>query len=305
MNKKILVLGGSYFIGRIFSQSLSKTKGFSLHVLNRGRFPLNLPGVAEYQCDRHDSATIQKKLPAVVYDAVVDFCAYTKEDIKSILNTIPGKIGQYIYISSCAVFEPSSNYPKAEDFPKVKSPAPGPGGEYAYNKALLENEAKESCAEKGIPLTILRPTFVYGPYNYAPRESYFFEHILSGKRIPYPEKTLALFQFIYVRDIAQILIQCLCNQMVYENDYNLSAPELISYDRLFDVFTEISGKQLQKELLSNDIIESERIPLPFPLDGHEIFSGTKISRTLGFTYTPFPEGMRETLDFYRKYVYKE
>lgn len=304
MEKNILVIGGSYFIGRIFCQALAKADGYVLHVLNRGRFPLKLKGVFEYKCDRHDGAAVKEALPAIRYDAVVDFCAYTKNDVKSLLEHIPGEVGQYIYISSCAVFLPSVDYPKTEDCPKVSSPIPGPAGEYAYGKALLEEEAGEICAKKGIPLTILRPSFVYGPYNYAPRESFFFDLILSGKEIPHPAKSLALFQFVYVRDIAQILIGCLANPIVYENDYILSAPALVSYDKLLEVFSAASGQTLRTKPLGIDEIEEKNIPLPFPLEGHEIFSGEKIARAISFAYTPFLEGMRETFDFYKKYVYR-
>ncbi len=304
MGKNILVIGGSYFIGRIFCQTLAKTGGFALHVLNRGRFPLKLPGVLEYKCDRHDGAAVKEALPAIRYDAVVDFCAYAKNDVNGLLENIPGEVGQYIFISSCAAFLPSGDYPKTEDSPKISSPIPGPAGEYAYGKALLEEEAGEICAKKGIPLTILRPSFVYGPYNYAPRESFFFDLILSGKEIPHPSESLTLFQFVYVRDIAQILTQCLSNPAVYENDYILAAPELVSYDKLLEVFSKISGQALQKKLLSIDEIEKQNIPLPFPLDGHEIFSGEKITRAIAFAYTPFSDGMRETFDFYKKYVYR-
>jgi len=305
MSNNILVIGGSYFIGRVFSQSLAKTDGFSLHVLNRGRLPLNLLDVAEYKCDRHDGAALQNTLPAIRFDAVVDFCAYQKNDVKTLLENIPGEVGQYIYISSCAAFKPSSDYPKTEDSPKVASPAPGPAGEYACAKALLEEESAETCARNNIPLTIFRPTFVYGPYNYAPRESYFFDLILSGKRIPHPKNNQTLFQFVYVRDIARIITRCLCNQAVYENDYILSAPELVCYDKLLKVLGQISGKKPDTRLMSVNDIEKENIPLPFPLDGHELFSGDKIACALGFAYTPFEDGMKETFDFYRKYIYKE
>ena len=54
MNRNILVIGGSYFIGRTFVREYAKTDGVTLHVLNRGRVPLNMPGVQEYACDRHD-----------------------------------------------------------------------------------------------------------------------------------------------------------------------------------------------------------------------------------------------------------
>ena len=53
MSKKVLVIGGSAFTGRVFCIQMSKNEDYELHVVNRGQFPLNLKGVKEYKCDRH------------------------------------------------------------------------------------------------------------------------------------------------------------------------------------------------------------------------------------------------------------
>lgn len=304
MEKNILVVGGSYFLGRIFMQKLSRMDGYSIHVLNRGRFPLRIPGVAEYKADRHDTETLRNMLPKIRFDAAVDFCAYCPGDARGLLESIPGGVGQYVYISSCAVFEPSPDFPKHEDAPKLSAQPSGPAGEYAFNKYLLELESNEVCADSGIHLTILRPCFVYGPYNYAPRESYYFNRILSGQKIPMPRNNLALFQFVYVQDCAQITAQCLCNPSVYNNSYNLAAPEQICYEKLLSVLSGAAGRAPETEYFDLEEILRQNIPLPFPLEQHELYAGEKIVRALGVSYTPFEQGIRESFGFYKKYVYK-
>jgi len=304
MKKNILVIGGSYFIGRVFVQTLINNSDYAIHLLNRGRNPLRLPGVEEHVCDRNDIATMKKVIPPLDYHAIIDFCADFPHEIETILENLPGTFKQYIYISTCTVYQPSLELPKFEDSPKISSPHPGPMEEYGYNKWLLENETKNICASRNIPYTILRPAFVYGPYNYAPRESYFFELLLAGKTIPVPEHSLALFQFIYVKDIANILSACLGNEKAYNNTYNLAAEELISYGKLIDVLQQVSGKRINTKRLSIDTINKHNIPLPFPLDQHEIYSGSLVSSTLDFNYTPFVDGMQETFNFYKQYIYK-
>lgn len=304
MKKNILVIGGSYFIGRIFVTALAKKSEYSIHVVNRGRSPLRLPDVEEHVCDRKDIAGIKAKIPALDYHVVVDLCADFPNEIESMIENLPGTIGQYIYISTCTVFEPSNDLPKFEDSPKRSSPQPGPLEEYGYNKGRLELETDNVCGRHNIPYTILRPAFVYGPLNYAPRESYFFDLILSVKRIPFPKDSMALFQFVYVKDIARILFACLGNEKVYNSTFNLAAEELISYAKLMEVFEKVSELRVITEDLSIEAINRNNIPLPFPLDQHEIYSGSLVSRTLDFKYTPFIQGMKETFEFYKKYAYK-
>jgi len=304
MKKNILIIGGSYFIGRIFVMGLSKKSDYSIHLVNRGKNPLNLPGVEEHVCDRKDITKMRKAIPPLDYYAVLDFCADFPREIANLIENLPGTIGQYIYISTCTVYKPSLDLPKFEDSPKHPSPLPGPIGEYGYNKWLLELETQNVCQKHGIPYTIMRPAFVYGPFNYAPRESFFFDLILSNQTIPLPKDSLALFQFVYVKDIAKILFACLGNEKVFNNTYNLAAEELISYDKLIEVFEQVSGNPIDTKRVSIDIINKNNIPLPFPLDQHEIYSGSLLADTLSFKYTPFIEGMKETFDFYKKYMYK-
>jgi nucleoside-diphosphate-sugar epimerase len=304
MKKNILIIGGSYFIGRIFVMGLSKKSDYALHLVNRGRNPLRIPGVTEHVCDRKDLKEMKKVIPPLDYYAVLDFCADFPQEINNLIENLSGTIEQYIYISTCAVYKPSLDFPKFEDSPKPSGALPGPMGEYAYNKWLLELETQNVCQKRNIPYTILRPAFVYGPFNYAPRESFFFDLLLTNKTIPVPQDSLALFQFIYVKDIARILFACLGNERVFKNTYNLAAEELISYDKLIEVFEQVSGNSIRTKRLSIDTINRDNVPLPFPMDQHEIYSGSLITDTLNFKYTSFLEGMKETFEFYKRFSFK-
>ena len=94
--KNILVIGGSYFLGKVFVEELAKEKDYSIHVLNRGNRPLKMDGVNEIVCDRQNAALLKTRIPFLNFDAVVDFCAYTPDDIQIILSVIPeNSIKQY------------------------------------------------------------------------------------------------------------------------------------------------------------------------------------------------------------------
>ena len=72
-----------------------------------------------------------------------------------------------------------------------------------------------------------------------------------------------------------------------------------SYKRLLEVIEKVSGKKFEITTMSVDEINRRQIPLPFPLDGHLIYSGTSIQSVLDFEYTPFEDGMRKTYDYYQ------
>lgn len=299
--KNILIIGGSYFVGRVFVEELLKQQGYSVYVLNRGNIPIKKEEVTEIVCDRHDLEKMKAALPDIEWWAVVDFCAYTPEDITGTLNVLHGgRVNQYIYISTASVYSRTNDLPIGEEAQKLTGPQPelGPFADYGYKKWLAEKELQNLAATRGLPYTMLRPAFIYGKYNYAPRESYFFDLIVRGERIIIPEDNLALFSFVSVWDVARIILGCVGNSESFNRAFNASSGELLSYRRLMEVFEIVTGEELHIETLPLDAIV-EKISLPFPLDEHLVYSGTLVQSIMDFSYTPFVEGMRKTYRYYR------
>ncbi len=214
MKKKILVIGGSYFYGRVFTETIVRNEGCRIVLVNRGNNPLKIKGVEEIVCDRRDISGLKTLLPKVEWDAVIDFCAYTPQDVQPLLAELSKKLAHYILISTVSVYGPSRDLPIMEDSAKLTGPQTqlGPAGRYGYDKLLAEQFVTDHCLQQKIPYTILRPSIIYGKYNYAPRESYFFDLIASEKTVVLPEGDLSLFQFVSVWDAAEILHLCIGNQ---------------------------------------------------------------------------------------------
>ena len=296
--KSILVIGGSYFVGKVFVEELIKHDDYSIYVMNRGNKPLNLEGVHEIRCDRHDIAAVGQAVPPMEWHTIVDFVAYDPTDVDTLIQSLPGSIGHYIFISTTTVYENSLEIPMKEDAPKLTGPLPGPHGDYGYKKWLTELKLKEICEQKGIPHTSFRPAFIYGKYNYAPRESYFFKLIAQNKAIVVPLLPQSLFSMVSVWDVVNTIIASLGNEKVFNNAYNLSAGELICYDKLIDVLEKITAKTFNVQRLSVVKIDAERIPLPFPLEEHLVYSGELIRDILNFKYMSFYEGMTRTYNYF-------
>ncbi|MDD2735410.1 MAG: NAD-dependent epimerase/dehydratase family protein [Desulfuromonadaceae bacterium] len=299
--KKVLVIGGSYFAGRVFVEELVKNKDVHVHVFNRGRIRLGIPGVTEHRGDRDDATQIRNAIPVEEWDAVVDFCAYTPRHVELMMHNMPGKTQQYIFISTISICQNSLKLPIREDAIKVSGPQPelGPYATYGYDKWRAETVLQQACSHDGIFCTILRPAIIYGFYNYAPREQYFFDLLEKGETFVIPEGCPALFSFIWVVDMAQMIIRCIGAEKAYDQVFNLASDELISYPRIVEVLEEIIGRKIPVIHKSIAEINRERIPLPFPIEEHLVYSGAKLQRLLDFVHTPFTTGMRETFNFYQ------
>ncbi len=299
----LLIIGGSYFAGKTLVTHLAENPDYELYVVNRGNRPLHLPGVTELVANRTDPEALRQVLPALSWAAVIDFCGYTAEEITGLLDVLPpGNHARYIFISTVSVFAPTRMLPLTESSPPLTAPVPelGPAADYGYQKHLTEQALLRAGPEKGWSWTILRPAIIYGPENYAPREGYFFNLIINEETIVIPDTELALFQFVSARDMAAVIQTCLENETTRDSDYNLAAPELISYPRYIEVLEEITGEKLPVMTMKISAINDRRLPLPFPLDSHIIVSSEKLIRDTGFCYTSFTEGMRHTWQWYRQ-----
>ncbi len=310
---KILVLGGSYFYGRVFTMLYAKKH--EITVLNRGTYSMEDLGVGQIKGDRHDEKVLEK-LAALetAFDAVVDFCGYAPGDVAAIVKHLPGKTKQYIFISTVDVYKRGIRGFKNEETPYEDRSIEGEAGEYIRGKVALEQELKEVCGQKDIAYTVLRPGVLYGPYNYAPRESLFIQIALKNHVLPEITDAAGKFQFVYVKDAAEAIEKCLLNKKAYGQAYNLCGNEVLDY-RLFIEGLESAMREDESETESGRLAEShsqpffcsripmtvkeaaaQGIPLPFAVyeEETELYSNEKSKKELGMVYTSFHEGMKKT-----------
>ena len=299
--KKILLIGGTYFAGRVFAMIASQN-GYSLSFINRGRYSMEFLGnVKEYRCDRHDAAGLSA-IPFGEYDAVVDFCAYEPGDCASLLKSLNMKASQYILLSTADVYSREIRAPKDESTPLQDHMGSCMAADYMWKKRNLETEAAEICAQLGIGITILRPAFIYGPFNYAPRESFYVERIIKGLPIPVPTDSDSEWNCVFVTDIARAICACIEKQDISAGQaYNLSAPEVMTYERFMQLLQKVTDRPFETRPVTVSDVISQNIPLPFPLtaDESELFIGTRIQEHLGITYIPVEEGMQKAFNAFR------
>lgn len=296
---KILVIGGSYFLGRVFTMLASKENQLTL--LNRGNISMQRYGVKEYQLDRRDIQKL-RELPCESYNVIVDFCAYNPGDIRTIvenLSGIPGLTYKYIFVSTVDVYERQLGYVKDESTPVSKVRYRGEIGEYIYGKICLEQELKEVCDKVGIDYTIIRPAIIYGPNNYAPRESEYIRKIVVGEEIKYPKDSEGKFQLVYVKDVAEAIIAA-CKR-TQSREYNICPNEAVGYEDFMNVLKKVSDLPIKLQPVAIEEAMKEGAHLPFPLlkEETELYDGKKAEKELGITYTSLEEGMRKTYNAFK------
>jgi len=290
---KILVIGGSYFLGRWFVQMAHKDH--EITVLNRGNVPIGLGGVKEIVCDRHRVAEIGK---TTGYDCIVDFCAYVKGDIESVANTFGHGNAKYIFVSTADVYEKGTGRILNEDSPLATSFPAGQEGAYIEGKVILETELREASESIGMKYTSVRPTILYGPANYAPREKMYFDWISQAKQIISPLNSDSFFQMLFVGDAVRGLIK-LCETEDLKPSYNFCNETTENYDIFESALKEVVSTEFETIKLPVQQILENGIPLPFPLmeEESERYSAD-LFISLGVERTDLITGLKKTYKVY-------
>lgn len=294
---KILVIGGSYFYGRVFVMLTAQQQ--EITVVNRGTYSLADMGVAQIKGDRREPSLWQRI--SGKYDVVVDFCAYEPGDIRCVLDNLQAKPRQYIQISTVDVYRRGIGGYKAEDTPFEDRALPGEAGAYIAGKVALERELRQVCGETGVDWTVLRPGILYGPYNYAPRESAYIQMMVQQQILPRITDADGQFQLVYVKDAAEAVRQCLCNPLTYGQSYNICVKEPVTYSGLAEVLLRVCDEPVQELPMSVDQAQRQGIPLPFAVREQEteLYDNEKSLRELGLAYTSLEEGLAKTFRAFR------
>ena len=318
---KILVIGGSYFYGRVFVMLASKEHNIT--VVNRGTYSMADFGVNQVKGDRRDASVWRQCREN--YAVVVDFCAYNEGNIAFVLENIAGRVSQYILISTVDVYRRGTGLVKDENAPIETRQFPGEAGDYIAGKVALEAELREQCGNRGIHWTLLRPAILYGPYNYAPRESLYIQMAVQQQILPEIIDADGRFQLVYVKDAAQALLNCLGNPKAFGQAYNLCQDGSLNYQEFSfllkqaaKVFAAESASETGKDSsaerkpvfeknpepekepavipMTVSQAQAQGIPLPFPVHAEEteMYSNEKSKRELGLGYTSLTEGITRT-----------
>ena len=304
---KILIIGGTYFLGKAFLEAALRD-GNQVTLLNRGSRLIGQQVDAHAGCgeetqlkmlraDRRD----EEQLKALTgqwdpegYDCVVDFCAYEKGDIQKVMDVLPEGVKQYVFISTCDVYRRGTGKVLDETAEFEGRDFGGEAGAYILGKVALERELAECAAKRGMHYTSIRPAFIYGPDNYAPREEIFFQWISKAGQILFPEDADGWFQFVYVKDAAKCILACLLKQDFYDLGVNLCG-ERVTYESFAEALEKAVGMPITRIGVTVNDVTERGIPLPFPMTRQESesYDGSKMIK-LGVELTPLSEGLRES-----------
>jgi 2'-hydroxyisoflavone reductase len=304
---RVLVIGGTLFIGRALVDQLL-ARGDEVVIMHRKQGTPYGDQVGEIRCDRNDVAAVRTALAGdrfdVVYDNVFDWeRGTTGEQVRAAALATAGGLRRYVFTSSVAVYPPGGEY--TEDDALVPANYPN---SYGAQKADSERELFALHKEQGIPVSTLRPAFVYGPHNPFEREAFFWDRLTAGRPVLIPGDGSTTMQWVYSLDVARAAILTAENDAAVGRAYNLAGYPAITQLEFVHLLAGIAGRRAEVVHVSRELVGELGGGLFAPpyyfgayLDIPAItVRSDRVQSELGLGLTALQDGLRETFRWYEQ-----
>ena len=305
---KVLFIGGTGLISSACSE-LAVVRGYDLTLLNRGiSTHYSLPQGAHllvgdvYQDERRLATTLDGRH----FDVVVDWMAFTAEDIERDLRLFRGNAGQFIFISSASAYQkPPANYLITE-----ATPLENPFWEYSRNKIACEQRLMQAYHQEGFPVTIVRPSLTYGPSQIplcmgSWQHPYtLIEQMKQGRRIIIPGDGTSLWVFTWNVDFAKGLLGLFGRQEAFGEAFHITSDEVLSWNQAYAEVSRALGVSLETVHIPSELLAMYDTNATGSLIGDKansvVFDNSKIKGHVPdfFCEVDWKEGVRRALDWF-------
>jgi 2'-hydroxyisoflavone reductase len=291
---RILVIGGSSFVGRHFVQS-ALDRGHELTLFNRGQTdPDAFPTAEHVTGDRNGDLS---ELAGRSWDATVDVCAYVPAQVRRLLESLGDRAGHFTFISTISVYgqvDVESGFDETAPLLKPSYDDELTMDKYGELKVGCENVARELAGDR---LLIIRPGYVFGPHDPTHRFTYWVERIAEGRSPMAGPEAATPLQGVDGRDLGAFTASQVEQGTV--DVFHVTAPEpVLTFAEWFTTIASALDVPLPEVRW---IGAKDGLPLAVPQDWWpKMRAGLSKARGAGFTWRPVEDTIRDTYDWVTK-----
>jgi 2'-hydroxyisoflavone reductase len=308
---KILVLGGSRFLGRTFVEA-AKRQNHEVTIFNRGNQNDGFQDVEILTGDRFGDLN---ELKNRYWDAVLDTSGFLPSSVLKSTELLKDRVKHYSFISSISVYKDwikenfDEHYPVYNMSLEEANELSKTGSDYEYYgqfKALCE-----VIGEKNMPGRVLnvRAGQLIGPNDYTDRIPYWIHRMAKGGKVLAPGSPNRPVQVIDNQDLSHWILSMMASQSA--GTFNATGPNYtLTMGEFLETCRKVTGSNAEivwcdeKFLLDQSVAPWTEMPLwvpeQFPLEPElkEPWKGAftvNIDKAIvsGLTFRPLEESLVE------------
>jgi nucleoside-diphosphate-sugar epimerase len=249
---KVLFIGGTGNISTS-SSKLAIEKGIDLYHLNRGQTIVKIPKVKTILGDINKPNELHE-LKKHDWDVVVNWIAFTPQDIERDIELFRGKTKQYIFISSASAYQKPLNYPVITE----STPLHNNLAVYSNNKIQCEERLLKAFREENFPMTIVRPSLTYDtviPIAIGGFKEYTTaDRILKGKPIIIHGDGTSLWTVTHADDFAKGLVGLLGLTQAIGHAFHITSDEVLTWNMIYKILADSLNCELNAVHIASDFI---------------------------------------------------
>jgi nucleoside-diphosphate-sugar epimerase len=300
--QRVLFIGGSGVISSACTR-LAAERGLDVTVLNRGvNRDRPLPdGVRVLRADVRDAHAARAALGDLEFDAVVDWLSFTPENVTASLDLLERRTGHYVFISSASAYQtPPSRVPVTES-----TPLRNPFLQYSRDKIACEDLLVAAHRERGLPMTIVRPSHTYDRTAIPLDGGWTAIHRMrQGKPVVVHGDGTSLWTLTHHEDFARGLVPLLGHPRAVGEAFHITSDDVLTWDQVTHALAAAAGVQARIVHVPSDAIAATDPDWGAALLGDKahsmVFDNAKLRGLVpGFCAgIPFEQGAREIIDWY-------
>ena len=308
--EKILILGGTQFVGKNLVEQLIAMDNYDISIFNRQKTQGGLfPELNKIKGDRNTNDI--KKIANEHWDYIIDLSCYYPDWIANTIH-YTNNIKKYIFISTISVYDIDNNdYSlKNEEYKTYsctsKQRTDTSLKSYGHRKAECERILKKS----GLNYTILRPALVYGKYDHTDRLYYWLYQVKKSKNLLIPDNGKSQLSLTYVCDLVNAIINELLTDTNNNETYNIISSPKTNIKEIIDITKDILNTKNTIINATPNFLEKNNISQWFdmPLWLNEKcynYSNKKYMESTNIKLTALGTGIIETIKYYSDLKWKK
>jgi 2'-hydroxyisoflavone reductase len=299
---KILVLGGTRFIGRhLVTACLDR--GDDVTVLHRGRSPWPLAGPVEHiHTDRRTPTPHAAQVLARPWDAVLDTSAHHVQDLRPVPAML-GPIGRYVMLSTCGVYRRARvrQVGLTERSPTILAEPSTPARASALGKLQCERLLRRRLDRARVPWLIARLGFVIGTHDHTQRLAYWLERVLRSGQALVPMDPAQPLRLVDAADVARFLRHAIDTNL--SRVVNVAGPATTARNLIDCLFGQHAATATpcwiaEDFALAHGVRPWTAVPLWLPASSPEqalMSVSSAKAETAGLTYRPLTDSLTDCM----------